>query len=345
MRITSILLQSVEVVSTKAHEIAHIRKVLKTFKPAPRYDFPEQPPPTFYVGHMQKALFQMKHALADTDIVIELRDARLPITSINVMFERLMETGWAKSHQESDRAVKSSRPPLCKRLVVYNKRDLADPRFEQPIVQSVAQTGPDYPDAIFMDARNVSDIKKLLRRLKEMHANGLRASGVSSHEVSDDSQITKCMIIGMPNVGKSTLLNGLRRIGFKPGTKVAATSADPGHTQSLQTLVRIMDQPKMYVIDTPGIMIPQFGNDGHDSYEHAMKLALTASIKTNFVPIQALASYLMHRLNLRDWDVTHGRPTRASKSKNLLINSESVYCRVPPIPVDPPAIITRYRAD
>lgn len=83
----------------------------------------------------------------------------------------------------------------------------------------------------------------------------------------------KVLVVGMPNVGKSSLLNALRRVGVRKG-KAFITGAMPGVTRRLTGTVRVYDQPPIYVFDTPGVMIPFLGH-GEVGSERGLKLALT----------------------------------------------------------------------
>ncbi|KAA1131226.1 Mitochondrial GTPase [Puccinia graminis f. sp. tritici] len=81
--------------------------------------------PTWHLGHMVKAIRDMKQRMNDVDVVIETRDARLPLTSINPVFEEILKGPSVKNRAPSA----SSSSPI--RLIVYNKKDLADPRLEK----------------------------------------------------------------------------------------------------------------------------------------------------------------------------------------------------------------------
>lgn len=90
-----------------------------SFIPRSHFPFPSTAP-SWFIGHMQRGLRRMKEQLSSVDLVLEVRDARLPLTSINPAFEELFG---------SDRGLLPKNGK--KRLVVYNKRDLAEPGLER----------------------------------------------------------------------------------------------------------------------------------------------------------------------------------------------------------------------
>lgn len=139
---------------------------------------------------------------------------------------------------------------------------------------------------LFANSRVDADVKQVLRAA----ANMARDAGDTLTEL-------KVLVIGMPNVGKSSLLNALRRVGVRKG-KAFTTGAMPGITRRLTGTVRIYDDPKIYVFDTPGVMMPFLGHDEAGS-ERGLKLALTNGIKEGLFEPDAIADYLMYKLNLR----------------------------------------------
>ncbi len=106
------------------------------------------------------------------------------------------------------------------------------------------------------------------------------------------------MVVGMPNVGKSSLLNALRGVGVHKG-KVAHTGAQPGVTRKIGTTVKIIEGEEsgegVYLVDTPGVFIPYVPNA-----EAMLKLALCGSVKDTIIAPTTLADYLLFHLNLYD---------------------------------------------
>lgn len=110
------------------------------------------------------------------------------------------------------------------------------------------------------------------------------------------------MVVGMPNVGKSTLLNALRHSGVRKG-KVAHTGAQPGVTRKIATGVKIIDgsssgHSDVYLLDTPGVFIPYVPDP-----DAMLKLALCGSVKDNVIRPFTLADYMLFHINGNDPNV------------------------------------------
>ncbi|KPV77081.1 uncharacterized protein RHOBADRAFT_34556, partial [Rhodotorula graminis WP1] len=190
------------------------------------------------------------------DLVIETRDARLPLSSINPAFERLLAEQAGRSFGAAPGATGGM--AKTKRLIVYNKADLAQDCFQE--VRSLSL-------------------------------------GMAKRPMEGPDDKINMLVAGMPNVGKSSILNALRRVGVKKG-KAASTSSEPGHTRRLSTVIKIATSPPVYIYDTPGIMVPFLGR-GVAGQEAALKLALTGGIKESLFEREVLGEYLLWRLRIR----------------------------------------------
>lgn len=192
------------------------------------------------------------------------------------MFEDLL-SGWAHSG------------PGREKIVVYTKRDLAgsDTTNTRELLRSIH-----HPSAVlFSDSKLTRDTARILSLLRQRSYNRRRLTGAHA------------LVVGMPNVGKSTLLNSLRASGVKKG-KAAHTGAQPGVTRKIGTGVKIIDAENdthgtagsdVYLLDTPGVFIPYVPDA-----EAMLKLALVGSVKDNVVPPFTLADYLLYHINCND---------------------------------------------
>ncbi|KAG9293753.1 hypothetical protein G9A89_019090 [Geosiphon pyriformis] len=205
----------------------------------------------WFPGHMAKGIRVIGERLLSVDMIVEL--------PINIKFEELAATK--------------------DRLIVYNKADLADVACKQNIINAFQKYLPNQK-VMFTSAnvdRNVHNIIKV----------------ASEKARSDPIQYSSfnVMVFGMPNVGKSTLINSMRSIGVGKG-KAARTGANPGITRSVSQTIKVVENPPVYIIDTPGVMIPHI----HDPIS-SLKVALTGGIIDHAVDVEIMADYLLWRLN------------------------------------------------
>ena len=191
----------------------------------------------WFPGHMAKTKWLIIEHLKAVDVAAELLDARIPLASANPMVEELL----------------SGKP----RIVILNKADLADPEMTKAWESYYKRKGV---AAVSMSCGNGKDKKKFLRLIKEAAGPMLekwKRRGLKTRSA-------RIMIIGIPNVGKSTLIN------FISGTAVARTANTPGHTRGKQW-VRLSQG--LDLLDTPGVLWPKF-----EDQVAALRLAATGAI-------------------------------------------------------------------
>ncbi|KAJ2033767.1 Mitochondrial GTPase 1 [Coemansia sp. RSA 376] len=223
-----------------------------------RTSFSHEAAINWFPGHMAKGLKQMRDQMRTIDLIIETRDARIPLSSINMEFERLVGSK--------------------DRLIVYNKADLAPIEIQRTVQEEMAKR---QQRAIF------TDTNKSVSQILDVAVDIARRDPVKYPQFS-------IMVVGMPNVGKSSLINALRRTGVNRG-KAASTGAKPGVTRAVSSKIRVFDKPPVYLLDTPGVMMPHIPDT-----MTAIKVALTGGIKDNIADESVLADYLLFRLNRLD---------------------------------------------
>ncbi|KAJ9106165.1 hypothetical protein QFC21_001308 [Naganishia friedmannii] len=258
------------------------------FHPRLRFPFPTRTP-SWFAGHMARSLNELPNLLKDIDLVIEARDARLPLTSVNSAFDDVLRTSWGLQSNDAGR-IMDVKGKQREKLVVYTKRDLAESRFEKPLKKAFLEHANQ--KVLFADTRSDKDVRSILKHAVD-HAK-------QRYDAVYDMNI---LVVGMPNVGKSSLLNALRRVGVHKG-KAFRIGAEPGITRRLTGTVKINETPPVYVYDTPGVMMSYLGK-GERGAEKGLKLALTAGIKASLFEPDILADYLLYRLNLRSLDPTY----------------------------------------
>ncbi|MFH5811427.1 ribosome biogenesis GTPase YlqF [Companilactobacillus sp. FL22-1] len=209
----------------------------------------------WYPGHMNKAKNQVQDRLKLVDIVLEIVDARLPFSSRNPVLEQIIDQ---KKH-----------------IIILNKSDLADPKVTRDWKLNFEQEGT---NSIELDAKHnkgLNQIKSMIRSELSEKIERYERNGVKNYQI-------KAMCVGIPNVGKSTILNRL------VGKNVAVTGNKPGVTKNqnwLKTNIGID------LLDTPGILWPKI-----DDPKVGMKLALSGAIKDKIYAADDVAIYALNFL-------------------------------------------------
>lgn len=203
---------------------------------------------SWYPGHMAKAKRLLQDQLRRADIVVEVCDARIPVSSRNPDLASLAQ----------------NRP----RLVVLNKADLADPAQTTRWLAYFAQQ---HIPALSLNAKaNAAALAKVIEKTAQPRVAAAAQRGMR--------KTVRVIILGVPNVGKSSLIN---RLSGRSATSVADR---PGVTRALQW---VKLTPYLELMDSPGLLWPKL-----EDQQGARRLAYVGSIKDETLDVYALASSL-----------------------------------------------------
>ncbi|MGZ4161222.1 MAG: ribosome biogenesis GTPase YlqF [Neobacillus sp.] len=204
----------------------------------------------WFPGHMAKARREVTEKLKLVDIIFELVDARIPYSSRNPMIDEIIQ------HKP--------------RLVLLNKADMADKEATREWISFFAEQGIRALAINSQAGEGMRDIAQASQEILKEKFDRLKAKGVKPRAI-------RAMIVGIPNAGKSTLINRLAK------KNIARTGNTPGVTKSQQW---IKVAKEMELLDTPGILWPKF-----EDQEVGMKLAITGAIKDTLLNLQDLTVY------------------------------------------------------
>ena len=204
----------------------------------------------WFPGHMSKARRQVQESIKFVDFVTILVDARLPLSSQNPMLTKIV----------------GDKP----KLLILNKADLADPNLTKEWQAYFESQGI---KTLAINSKEQSAVKKVTEAAKKLMADKL----ARQRERGIQIETLRTMIIGIPNAGKSTLMNRLA------GKKIAIVGNKPGVTKGQQWLKSNKD---LEILDTPGILWPKFEDE-----MVALKLALTGAIKDNLLPMDEVTIF------------------------------------------------------
>lgn len=209
----------------------------------------------WYPGHMAKTRRLLIDNLKLVDVVIELLDARVPYSSQNPEFDKIFNNK--------------------KRVKVFNKYDLSDPHISNQWKLFFEKQGI---PCIFINSKTGSGFKILLTEIEKQLAEKFehdRKRGIQRRPV-------RAMVVGIPNVGKSTFINRLT------GRSSARTGDRPGVTKDKQW---IKVNKNIHLLDTPGILWPKF-----EDKQIGLNLALSGAIKDEIMDLQGLSYKLIEFL-------------------------------------------------
>lgn len=206
----------------------------------------------WYPGHMTKTRRQIEADLKNVDIVVEIIDARIPVSSRNPDID----------------AITAGKP----RLVVLNRADQADPAGNRAWGAWFRKKGW---SVLETDAKTGSGVNQFSRVVQEV----LKDQIARWQEKGLVGRPVRAMVVGVPNVGKSTFINKVA------GRKTAKTEDRPGVTRSKQWVP--IDR-NLELLDTPGILWPKF-----DDQSVGMNLAYTGAVKDDILDVETLGCHLM----------------------------------------------------
>ncbi|MEB1810067.1 MAG: ribosome biogenesis GTPase YlqF [Bacillaceae bacterium] len=212
----------------------------------------------WFPGHMAKARREVTEKLKLIDVVIELLDARVPMSSRNPMIDEIV------AHKP--------------RLVLLNKADLADPRVTDEWKNYFTKQDVKVLSIDSQSGKGVSAISPSCKELATPLLEKMKARGMKPRAI-------RAMILGIPNVGKSTLIN---RLAVK---KIAKTGDRPGVTKQ-QQWIKVGNE--MELLDTPGILWPKF-----EDQAIGFRLAATGAIKDELLDFQDVALFVLNYLKDR----------------------------------------------
>lgn len=206
----------------------------------------------WFPGHMNKALHEVEEKVKVIDVVIELFDARAPKSSVNEHLEKVIQ------HK--------------KKLYVFTKADLADPEQTSKWQKHFRTEDSEVLVVNVNDKNSYNSISNAVIRLGKTKWAKEMARGMKPQPI-------RTMIIGIPNVGKSSLINLLAK------RKAAGVQNKPGYTRGEQWIRVNKD---FLLLDTPGILPMSYENQ-----EKAANLALVGSIREDILPNNELVSILL----------------------------------------------------
>lgn len=209
----------------------------------------------WFPGHMAKTRRELKENLKKVDAIIELRDARIVKSSANPEIENIC----------------GNKP----RIILLNKSDLAEDKITNEWIKALSTENTKVISINSLKDSGIKKIKSAIDDLLKEKNERLKSKGLKNI-------VNRVMVVGIPNVGKSTLINRMAK------NNIAKTGDRPGVTKSKQW---IKTKIGVELMDTPGILWPKFEDE-----KVGLNLAFTGAIKDEIMDIETLALKLIERL-------------------------------------------------
>ena len=206
----------------------------------------------WYPGHMAKTKRQISEDLKLVDVIIEILDSRIPISSSNPDIAQITK--------DKDK------------IIILNKSDLADQKQNELWVKYFKEKGKTAVIADCNMGKGINEILRAVEKIKQKEMEEYAKKGRTGRKI-------KAMVIGIPNVGKSSFINRVaKQSNLEVGNK-------PGVTKKKQW-IRVND--KIELLDTPGVLWPKFENENV-----ALNLSYTGTIKDDILPQTEVAYQLL----------------------------------------------------
>ncbi|MBQ6654890.1 MAG: ribosome biogenesis GTPase YlqF [Erysipelotrichaceae bacterium] len=210
----------------------------------------------WFPGHMAKARREMSENIKYVDMVIEIRDGRIVASSENPLL----------------REIAGNKP----RLIVISKKDKAEDEVTARWIEYFRAQGKEAIALNLIADKSISKkISDACLKIMADKVNKYKAKGMKHVEI-------KAMVVGIPNVGKSTLINAVAQ------KKAAKTADRPGVTRSLKWIKISSD---VALLDTPGVLWPKFEDE-----KTALNLAITGAINDDILPVEDVVRYAVGEL-------------------------------------------------
>ncbi len=211
----------------------------------------------WFPGHMAKALKEIEARMKVIDIVLELVDARTPFASHNPSLKRIVKT-----------------KPL---ITILTKKDLADDKYTAQWLKYYRDNNK-YALAIDLAKNDLKGIERMAKEILKDKLAKEKAKGLRERSL-------RYLVVGIPNVGKSTLINKLSK------RKVANVANKPGVTKA-QQYIKVSES--MELLDTPGVLWPNF-----EDKTIGVKLAMIGTIKQEILPLDDMLLQILNFLTTK----------------------------------------------